>query len=129
MEDHSNERVVETRSVRITLRADGIAHVYCLPGIDQEESDAGENLEVLRELLAGRKTPLLIDIRETGTLARQARRAYAANELGLAQALVVGSAFSRVGANLFLRLARPAYPTRLFTTEDDALRWLRGRVL
>ena len=29
-------------------------------------------------------------------------------------------------ANVYLRVARPGIPTRLFTDEDDAIEWLTG---
>jgi hypothetical protein len=40
-------------------------------------------------------------------------------------AVLVGNPMSRIIGNFFLRVTRPAYPTRLFTDEASARRWLR----
>ena len=44
----------------------------------------------------------------------------------LAMAILVSSPVSRAVANFFISLARPRFPTRLFTDDDAALAWLRG---
>jgi hypothetical protein len=39
-------------------------------------------------------------------------------------AVLVGDPLSRMLGNFFLRVSRPAYPTRIFTDEAAARRWL-----
>jgi len=46
--------------------------------------------------------------------------------LGTRLAILVGSPVSRMIGSVFLGLAKPPYPTRLFTSEDAAVAWLRA---
>jgi hypothetical protein len=41
-------------------------------------------------------------------------------------ALLVGSAVSKVLANFFMGLNKPKKPTRMFTSQDEAIHWLEG---
>lgn len=77
----------------------------------------------------GRKVRLIVDIRNIGTLSREARIEYqsersAASVLG--NALIVDSGVSRVIGNFFIGLNKGSMPTRLFTTVDAARAWLEG---
>lgn len=115
-----------TDTVEITLREDAILVVRTHDGANQALSDARSNLAVCREMLAERAVPVLVDVRGTGVLEPKARHAYGAEaEFAVAQAILVDSPFSRVAANLFLRVARPKQPTQLFTDESSAVSWLR----
>jgi len=72
---------------------------------------------------------LLIDIREMGSISRDARRFFASQEVhdtygvrGLA--LVVGSPVSTMIGNLYLSFNHTLHPTRLFTKREEAIAWL-----
>lgn len=120
-------RTRKTRTVAIEFREHGILHIRALDGQSQSTSDALENLEICRRLLDGKKVPVLVDIRESGVLEREARRVYSRQvEFALAQAMVVSSPFSRIAANLFMRVASPSYPTKMFTSTERAEQWLKG---
>jgi len=122
-----NDRIIQTRTVTITLREDGILQVHALPGFDQGENDARENLDACRHLVEGKKVPVLVNTILQGTLDRQARNAYATgSDFALAQAILVNSAFTRIAANVFIRVAHPVHPTKMFTSEDEAIQWLKG---
>ena len=115
-----------TKTVTIEL-SDGIVIVRSIAHQDQGFVDAVENLQICRELLDGASAPILIDIRQSGIVNRAARKTYASQgEYILAQAMLVDSAFARVAANLYIRVANPKHPTRMFNSEVDALRWLEG---
>ncbi|MCO6414380.1 MAG: hypothetical protein J5I92_16720 [Thiogranum sp.] len=45
-------------------------------------------------------------------------------ELVSGMAIIVKSVFTRAMADLFMKFHRPPYPTRVFTDENAALRWL-----
>ena len=75
--------------------------------------------------MGGRPAPILVDLRFGGEPDKEARAIWATEvDFANALALVVSSAFSRIMANLFLRVSRPTYPTRLFNDYDAAVRWL-----
>lgn len=107
-------------------REDGILHVCALPGVGQSADDARENLSIARQLIANEAVRVLVDARQSGILEREARATYAAEaEFVIAQALIVGSAFTRIAGNMFVRVASAKIPTRVFTSEEAALRWLK----
>lgn len=120
-------RSITTGTVCFSLREDGLIHGQALPHRVQSIEDARRNIEALEGLSEGVKRPLLLDIRTTGTLSREARQEYAevGGKLITRLAFVADSAFTRVVGNLFIRLARPHYPVRLFASEEAAMRWLK----
>lgn len=76
---------------------------------------------------AGRKLRTLVDARRIAATDRGTRQLAAGAAIGavtLRMAVLVGDPLSRTLGNFFLRVARPAYPTRLFTDEAGARRWL-----
>lgn len=118
----------ETRTLRIALRDDGVLHARPrATHLDQTLDDVRANLQACRELLAGQTAPILVDMRGMGTLTREARLAYAHEaEFATRQAMLVDSAFTRIAANLFIRVAGPRQPTRMFTSEEEALAWCQA---
>jgi len=69
---------------------------------------------------------LLVDIRELGSIDRPARELFMySNEYFASTALLAGSAATRMVANFFLGLNRGPIPVRMFTSEADAVGWLR----
>ena len=118
-----------TRTLSISLRDDGILHGVALPDFKQTLEDARENIKCALELSGGERFPLLLDIRNTGELSKEARMYYAGEEGSNsvnAVAIVADSAFTRVVGNLFIRLTTTNYPARLFGTEHQAIEWLHG---
>jgi hypothetical protein len=77
----------------------------------------------------GARRPLLIDIRRALPVEAEARHHYSGQKLAEAFSalalLVEASPFGRMMGNVYLRIARPGIPTRLFADEGEALAWLR----
>lgn len=71
--------------------------------------------------------PVFVDIRAVRWASSEAR-GRGSSELGefvaSAVALLVGSPVSRIVGSLFLRMSTPPFPLRLFTSYDEAMRWL-----
>jgi hypothetical protein len=91
--------------------------------------DAQENVRVAMELSAGRRLPMLLDMRRARELTREARVYYASEEgahLAHAVAMLIDSPFGVVLGNFFIRVNRPAFPVRIFRDEAEAIRWLRS---
>lgn len=118
----------ETRTGETLLGEDGIVRVRMFSGSRERLADAKANIAVYDQLCDGRKCPLLIDLNGSHSISQDARRYYSSEEAGKyisASALVIGSPVSRVLGSFFLGLNKPAYPVRLFTSEGDALEWLK----
>jgi hypothetical protein len=99
----------------------------CFDAAEETLDDAKEQLVHQRKMLDGRPLPFLMDIRRVRSLSRDARAYFAspaAAEVFSATALIISSPLSRAIGNFFLGLNRTSMPTRLFTSEADALAWL-----
>jgi hypothetical protein len=72
----------------------------------------------------------LIDIRDMLFIDSKTR-AYAAAQYRqhvAAAAILIDSKISSYFANIFLKFSKPKFPTRLFTIEEDAVKWLQEQI-
>src|SRR5262252_2940960 len=94
----------------------------------QTIEDARENLDACARLAAPDRKPLLSDIRQAKPLMPEVRRVYMGESLVAfaAMAMLVRiTPLGRAMGNVYLKIARPGIPTKLFTDESKALSWLR----
>ena len=117
----------ETPTAVMWLGDDGMFRICGRPGSVHGADEAGENVEAIPTEVRDRPLPLLADVRHVKSVSRKAREIYRDKRYNhaLAVAILVGSPLSRMIGNIFLGLSRLDAPTRLFTSEGDALRWLR----
>ena len=123
-----NSEVVETRTTKFWLRDDGIVHAVDNGKFQVTLADAKENVAAALKVANGRRLPILIDITSVRSVTREARLYYR-DEAGVhttAAALLIGSTISRVIANFVIGLDRPVVPARIFTSETEAIQWLKG---
>jgi hypothetical protein len=121
--------VITHPKFRIWLRPDGIVQLVWAPRTMVLLEDATEALEEMAKLTCERRSPLLVDMRETGPLDRPTRAELTRrSDLQSAVALVAGTPLSRMMVNFFLRVNEPPFPTRLFDNEVSAIAWLQGFV-
>jgi hypothetical protein len=117
-----------TKTADIHLSGEGLVIVRIHDDAHQLLEDAKMNLATALAETAGRRRPLLVDIRTAQPLDADARHHYSGQTLVdgfLALALLVdGSPFGRMMGNVYLRVARPGIPTQLFTDEQRAVEWL-----
>ena len=103
-----------------------------LDSTPQTLQTAEENIEAqarIRDALGKEMTRVLIDMRQTTRITRQARNHYAGKRTASIQratALLVASPLSATIANFFMGLNKPLSPTRMFTNEKEAIDWLGG---
>jgi len=79
----------------------------------------------------GKRLPAFIDSKKLKSISRDARHYLASDEAEAhvkALALIVGTPVSKVFGNCFLGIRKHKVPTRLFTSDDAALAWLKGFV-
>lgn len=115
-----------TRTCTLSL-AEGLLVARFLPGAEVTGDDARENLAATGALCAGRRAPVLVDLRVLKSQSPEARAVLAGPEaarVSRAVALLIGSPLSRVLGNFYLRINRPETPTRLFSSEAEARAWL-----
>lgn len=112
---------------RVALGDDGILRAWAAPGAQETLETARLHLHAICNLAAGRRLPIIVDLRNIRSTDREARRLYSSEEFAAcvcAAALLVDSALSRVIGNFYLGLNKAVYPTRLFSNEPEALAWL-----
>ena len=121
-----------TTTARINLNAQGLLIVRINDGAEQTLDDATENLAAAVSETGGKRRPLLIDIRTAKPLDADARHHYSGQTLvdrfSALALLVEASPFGRMMGNVYLRVARPGIPTRLFSDETQATQWLNGHL-
>jgi hypothetical protein len=121
--------IVKTKSILLHLRPDGILHAKTLPDVTQNTQDAIDNINVVIELVRGKRVPLFMDIRDTAPISKGAREVYADESVATyvsAQAFLAHSHFSKIAGNIYLRGAKPHFPVKMFTCRLQLLEWLRG---
>ncbi len=121
--------VIETRTGQTWLRHDGILQAESHPDSEHRLQDAIENLAASARLARGVQRPTLICLRQIKSMNREARQYYSGPEsakLYVAAALLIDSPVARVIGNFFLGLNKSSIPTRLFSSETEAIDWLRS---
>jgi hypothetical protein len=120
---------VTLRTGRFWLDDEGFLRGECFEGAEQTLADSEEQLREQRPMGGGTPRPFLMDISRVRSLSRDARNYFASSdasrEMFSCVALVVGSPLSRAVGNFFIGLNKPRMPTRLFTSEEEGLAWLR----
>lgn len=107
--------------------AEGIVHGKWAEGTVWTLSESEAVLEWIDALDRG-PIPVLVDIRLLSSFERPAReRVQNAVDHFTCVAMLAESAVTRMIANFALGLSPPPYPVRMFTSEAEALSWLRSR--
>lgn len=107
--------------------ADGVLRLEWARGVAIDGLNAQLALDLVNGLCQGRPTPLLIDMATTGSVSRAARTVFSQACDASAIALLGASAVDRVLANFFLGVNSAPVPTRFFTSNDEAVRWLAAQ--
>ena len=119
---------LETRTAQVELVEQGIVLTRIRRGASQDLTDARQNLGASIEAAGGVRRPLLVDITGAAPLPPEVRHYYTGERLvGAFTALALLVEASPLGTtmgNIYLKIASPGIPTRLFTLESAALGWL-----
>lgn len=117
---------ITTRTAKISLREDGLIQtVLNLPNGRESLADAQANIAAVTRLSPEKRRPLLVDMRAVDGIEREVRAYYSSVEVSTARALLIESLVGQVIANFFISLNKPTVPTRLFTSEAEAVAWLK----
>jgi len=120
------ERITE--NIKFTLRPDNIMQIECAPNTVMSLEEGKLSTKVVGEMIGGKPLPLLCDLTNVVTMAQACRRHFAGPEHATVFtkcALIVTSPISKIIGNFFLGANKPLRPTRLFTSVEDGLNWLK----
>lgn len=124
-----DREIITTRTLKIWLGDDGIMRSNPLANAEMTLADAKEANEIIWKLSANKKRPLFCDYSGIRSQDAECRDYYASEETAavtLVCAILVGSPVSKIIGNFYMGLNKPATPTRLFTSQDSAIAWLKG---
>src|ERR1051326_9595592 len=94
---------ITTRTAKISLREDGIIQTVVKPPEGRESvADAQANIAVVDRISAGKRHPMLVDMRAVPGIDREVREYYSRVQVATARALLVESPVGRVIANFFI---------------------------
>jgi hypothetical protein len=122
---------VEVRTHVIWLGDDGIVRVKVKPHVKIELEDAKACIRAVSEVCGGKPTPALVDMTGLVAMDREVRLYFSGPETAKVESaagLLINSPIARAIGNFFIGLNKPSNPTRLFTSEAEALAWLKGFV-
>ena len=127
------EIISETRTARVHRTPSGIIVTRIKAELTQTVQDAAENVSASARACTGRIAPILVDLREAAPLDAETRHYYTGQRLvesflALGVLVAIG-AFGRMMGNAYIRVANPVIPTRLFTAEEEAIRWLESHLI
>ena len=121
-------KVVKTRNAEIWIDEEGICHHTYTAGARLTFEDTLKECRIISEMSGHKKVPILVDINNVKHVPRESRMYYAGKEAEMifkATALLIGTKMSRVIGNFFIGLNKPSMPVKLFTSEKEALKWLK----
>lgn len=106
----------------------GFVHTRVAPGSEIQLQDAKANTAKVIEVSGGANYPILVDLKEIKSISKEARDHFSMRGRKpnvTAIAMLVSSPLSRIIGNFFLGLNKPTVPTRMFTSEEDAIYWMK----
>ena len=119
---------IRTSISDIYIDDDGILRVVMHPAADMTLEKLKENFEAIKQLLGNNRALVLINTK-TSFKFRSEARSYAAINEGtinrVATAFVVNSFANKLIVNLYIKFNKPVVPTRMFLSEENALKWLK----
>jgi hypothetical protein len=124
-------KVIENTAFFTRLDTRGFYHTIVKPNAVITLELAKENTAAVLELADDIQRPILVDLRKLKSIDKEARDHFSLRgrrRTVNAMALLISSPVSRIVGNFFLGLNRPAVDTRLFTSEEEAARWLKPYV-
>lgn len=105
---------------------DGIARTLVKKDAEIELKDAKKNSEVVNGLRPTAGFPLIVETSEIKSITKEARDYLSIQNRETkisAIAIVRDSIIGNMVANFFIGLNKPAVPTKLFSSEEDAIKW------
>lgn len=118
---------VITKTHEITwTEVEGLLRVRVIEGSALELKDVQEYYAFTDRITGGKKALVIVDGTTEFTITEEARQysAEQAYKTRIATAFITRSKAMRMLANLYIQINKPKSPTRMFTDEESALKWL-----
>ena len=109
----------------LELDAEGVLRLTWARDASITEADAEAAMEQVNVLCGDSRYPMIVDMATTADVSRGARAVFGRPCRASRIALLGSSPVDRVLANFFLGLNKLPCPTKFFTSEAEALSWLK----
>ena len=121
-------KVFHTSIAKVWLDDNGICRAVLAQKAEVGLRETKEFFELQKQVLGKQRAPVLFDMRQIYSSSGEARTYAAQHAQGLqatAIAILDNSSLGHILGNLFIKLSKPHFPTKLFSREGDALEWLK----
>jgi hypothetical protein len=118
-------KIWETGVSKVWLRDDGFIHLEYLPNTHLGLEDSKRIIADIEKASAGQSRPGFIDATGLKSVTREAREYFAASKVISRAGMLTGSLISRVLGNFYLAVNKPVIPLKMFTSEAEAIAWLK----
>ncbi|MCD6018934.1 MAG: hypothetical protein K0S53_2055 [Bacteroidetes bacterium] len=111
----------------LSIESEDVVKVRLFDDIDFEIKEAGELLNAIKQLTAGKKFYLLTQTNESFTATSEVREYVAENIAStgiIANAICLKSLPIRFIINAYVKFNKPNVPTKTFNSESTALEWI-----
>ncbi|MFL5751827.1 MAG: hypothetical protein ACJ76F_00350 [Bacteroidia bacterium] len=124
----SNTNITRLEHSDVCLRSDGIIHISIHAEQVVTTKQCEEMMDAVEALCHGKEVPIMTSIGENAVIEKEARD-FSAGPRGLqftkADAFIVKSLAHRLIANFYLKVNKPSKPSRAFSSETEAIAWLK----
>jgi hypothetical protein len=122
------ENVINISSGKLSLADDGIINQTVFPDTHFTLKDARDAIAAALKLSKGNPCLILVNLTGMRSITREAREYFGevTSQKFSAVGLLFKSPVTKVLGNFFLRFNKPKTPVRLFSSEAEALKWLKG---
>jgi hypothetical protein len=110
------------------LRADGIMYIRISSEKEETVELVKKMVEKMGEMVNYKQVPILARHEEFALPGKANRDYWATKEAcpySKADAFMISSLAMQLIANFYLKINRPERPTRMFTSEKEAIKWLK----
>lgn len=123
-----NKPSFETEKVHVSLLEDDIFRVFIKKDVELDLEDLDNNYFFFKEHIPKQKVPFLIIFSKGATTVKGANERFSEKgrlDIKTKEAFVIKTLPHRIMANLYIRFTKPNHPSKIFSNEADALKWLR----
>jgi len=100
-------------------------------GVVLEVQDVINIKDINLQICKKKNYALLVDAKEGSTITDEARKLLASKELAdynIAKAIIIYTQKQKILGNIYLTVNKPHVKTRLFTSRDKAIDWLKRKI-
>lgn len=118
-----------TSVAEMHIDEDGILRIKILPGSTLTLQAVKEYFDATTILLNGRKALILFDGSGDFTITEEAKAFGSSDEVvktRIAIAYITKSITNKLMFNLYLSVYKPSVPTKMFSSEESGLKWLKS---